>query len=61
MATNKKVKVYESLRLRIINGELQPGLPINEADFARELSVSKVPSSSRKVTMTAKAPSRRRS
>ena len=43
MATNKKVKVYESLRLRIINGELQPGLPINEADFARELSVSKTP------------------
>jgi DNA-binding GntR family transcriptional regulator len=43
MVTNKKVKVYESLRQRIINGELQPGLPINEAVFARELSVSKTP------------------
>jgi DNA-binding GntR family transcriptional regulator len=41
--TNKKVKVYESLKQRIIAGELQPGLPINEADFARELSVSKTP------------------
>jgi DNA-binding GntR family transcriptional regulator len=43
IATNKKVKVYESLKHRIIKGELQPGLPINEADFARELSVSKTP------------------
>jgi DNA-binding GntR family transcriptional regulator len=43
MVANKKVKVYESLRQRIISGELQPGLPINEADFARELSVSKTP------------------
>lgn len=43
MAANKKVKVYESLKHRIIKGELQPGLPINEADFARELSVSKTP------------------
>jgi len=43
MATNKKVKVYESLRQRIIDGQLRPGLPINEADFARELSVSKTP------------------
>jgi DNA-binding GntR family transcriptional regulator len=43
MVANKKVKVYESLRQRIIKGELQPGLPINEADFARELSVSKTP------------------
>ncbi|OHD73552.1 MAG: hypothetical protein A2177_12150 [Spirochaetes bacterium RBG_13_68_11] len=43
MVTNKKVKVYESLRQRIIGGELKPGLPINEAVFARELSVSKTP------------------
>lgn len=43
MVANKKVKVYESLRQRIIDGELKPGLPINEADFARELSVSKTP------------------
>jgi len=43
MAANKKVKVYESLKQRIIKGELQPGLPINEADFARELTVSKTP------------------
>ncbi len=43
MVTNKKVKVYETLRQRIIGGELKPGLPINEAIFARELSVSKTP------------------
>lgn len=43
MVANKKVKVYESLRQRIISGELQPGLPINEAAFASEMSVSKTP------------------
>ena len=43
MNGNKKVMVYESLRRRIIEGELRPGLPINEADFAREHSVSKTP------------------
>ncbi len=40
---NKKVKVYENLKRRIIDGELRPGLPINEADFAQELGVSKTP------------------
>ncbi|MBC8555006.1 MAG: GntR family transcriptional regulator [Candidatus Brocadiales bacterium] len=40
---NKKVKVYENLRRRIINIELTPGMPINEADFAEELGVSKTP------------------
>ncbi len=43
MNGNKKAMVYERLRRRIIEGELRPGLPINEADFARELSVSKTP------------------
>jgi DNA-binding GntR family transcriptional regulator len=43
MNGNKKAIVYENLRRRIIEGELRPGLPINEADFARELSVSKTP------------------
>jgi DNA-binding GntR family transcriptional regulator len=43
MNGNKKVMVYERLRRRIIEGDLRPGLPINEADFARELSVSKTP------------------
>jgi DNA-binding GntR family transcriptional regulator len=43
MNGNKKAIVYESLRRRIIEGELQPGLPINEADFARDLAVSKTP------------------
>jgi len=43
MVANKKVKVYESLKQRIITGELRPGLPINEADFARDLAVSKTP------------------
>jgi len=40
---NKKVRVYETLKRRIIEGTLSPGLPINEADFARELGVSKTP------------------
>jgi DNA-binding GntR family transcriptional regulator len=40
---NKKVRVYESLKRRIIDCELVPGLPINEADFASELGVSKTP------------------
>lgn len=43
MNGNKKAIVYENLRRRIIGGELRPGLPINEADFARDLSVSKTP------------------
>jgi len=43
MSGNKKAMVYERLRRRIIEGELRPGLPINEADFAREHSVSKTP------------------
>jgi DNA-binding GntR family transcriptional regulator len=43
MVVNKKAKVYESLKRRIIDGELRPGLPINEADFAKALSVSKTP------------------
>jgi DNA-binding GntR family transcriptional regulator len=40
---NKKVQVYESLKRRIIDCELVPGLPINEADFATDLGVSKTP------------------
>jgi DNA-binding GntR family transcriptional regulator len=43
MNGNKKAIAYENLRRRIIEGELRPGLPINEADFARELAVSKTP------------------
>ena len=43
MNGNKKAIVYENLRRRIIGGELAPGLPINEADFARDLAVSKTP------------------
>jgi DNA-binding GntR family transcriptional regulator len=43
MNGNKKAIVYDNLRRRIIEGELRPGLPINEADFARDLSVSKTP------------------
>jgi DNA-binding GntR family transcriptional regulator len=43
MNGNKKAIVYENLRRRIIEGELRPGLPINEADFARDLAVSKTP------------------
>ncbi len=40
---NKKVRVYENLKRRIIDGEYLPGTPINEADFASELGVSKTP------------------
>ncbi len=40
---NKKVQVYEALKRRIIDVELQPGLPINEAVFAEDLGVSKTP------------------
>ena len=40
---NKKVMVYENLKRRIIDCELIPGMPINEADFASELGVSKTP------------------
>ncbi len=40
---NKKGWVYDTLRRQIINVELQPGLPINEADFAARLGVSKTP------------------
>jgi DNA-binding GntR family transcriptional regulator len=43
MNGNKKAIAYENLRRRIIEGELRPGLPINEADFAHELAVSKTP------------------
>ena len=38
---NKKMMVYENLKRRIIVCELAPGMPINEADFASELGVSK--------------------
>ena len=40
---NKKVRVYETLKKRIINVELKPGLPINESTFAEDLGVSKTP------------------
>lgn len=40
---NKKVQVYETLKQRIIDMELAPGLPINEAVFAEDLGVSKTP------------------
>jgi DNA-binding GntR family transcriptional regulator len=43
MNANKKAIVYENLKRRIIEGELRPGLPINEAEFARDLAVSKTP------------------
>jgi len=40
---NKKAAVYETLKKRIINGELAPGLAINENEFAKGLKVSKTP------------------
>jgi len=35
--------VYNILRERIINSELPQGMPVNEAEFAQELGVSKTP------------------
>lgn len=43
MAQSKTAMVYESLRRRIIGLELTPGLPINEANLAFALGVSKTP------------------
>jgi len=40
---NKKARVYEDLKRQIINMELAPGAPINEAEIALKLGVSKTP------------------
>lgn len=40
---NKKTAVYETLKKRIIDGKLAPGLAINEDEFAKNLKVSKTP------------------
>ena len=40
---NKKKAVYETLKKRIIDGKLSPGLAINEDEFAKDLKVSKTP------------------
>jgi DNA-binding GntR family transcriptional regulator len=40
---NKKTTVYETLKKRIIEGSLSPGLAINEDEFAKDLNVSKTP------------------
>ena len=40
---NKKTAAYETLKKRIIEGELAPGLAINEDEFAKNLEVSKTP------------------
>lgn len=40
---SKKAWAYENLKRRIINVELAPGSPINEAELAEELSISKTP------------------
>ena len=40
---NKKTAVFEKIKKRIIDGTLTPGLPINENEFAQDLSVSKTP------------------
>lgn len=43
MNGNKKDRVYEILKRRIIELELAPGFPIYEAELAGELGVSKTP------------------
>lgn len=40
---SKKEQVYHKLRAQIIDCSLQPGMPINEADFAERFGVSKTP------------------
>ncbi len=40
---SKKARAYENLKRRIISVELSPGLPINEADLATQLGISKTP------------------
>jgi DNA-binding GntR family transcriptional regulator len=39
----KKLRVYETLKLRIINHHMKPGEPISEGMLARELEISKTP------------------
>ena len=39
----KKLRVYETLKQRIINQTLPPGEPISEATVSRELKISKTP------------------
>lgn len=43
MSQRKTVRVYEELTHRIVNLELAPGAPINEANLALSLGVSKTP------------------
>ncbi|HDQ13826.1 MAG TPA: GntR family transcriptional regulator, partial [Sediminispirochaeta sp.] len=43
MMKSKKELVYEKLRSQIIACQLQPGEPINEAEFAERFGVSKTP------------------
>ena len=40
---SKKLRVYETLKQRIINQALPPGEPINEMTLSRELKISKTP------------------
>ena len=40
---NKKTVAYETLKKRIIDGKLAPGLAINEDEFAKDLNISKTP------------------
>jgi len=40
---NKKARVYEDLKRQIISMELAPGAPVNEAEIALKLGVSKTP------------------
>lgn len=40
---NKKTLVFRKIKERIIDGDLVPGFPINENDFALDLNVSKTP------------------
>jgi len=42
-AKSKKLRVYETLKQRIINHALAPGGPINEAILSKELKISRTP------------------
>jgi DNA-binding GntR family transcriptional regulator len=42
-AKSKKLRVYETLKQRIINQALKPGEPINDVILSKELKISKTP------------------
>jgi DNA-binding GntR family transcriptional regulator len=42
-SVNLRLKVYEAIKRQIITGQLAPGQPVSEAQFAEQFKVSKTP------------------